>query len=57
MMINTTTQLNDFAKKAGVKTREQLLPELIKSKELVSANIAQLVSEAKLGVIVCYNRE
>ena len=44
MMIQNTSQLNDFAKKAGVKSREQLLPELIKSKELITPQLAKLIA-------------
>lgn len=44
MMISSTLQLNDFANREGVKTVDQLLPRLIESKELVSANIARLVT-------------
>ena len=44
MMISTTKQLNEFAQKAGVKHHGQLLPKLIEHKELVTSNIARLVT-------------
>ena len=44
-MINSIQDLNKFAEKVGVKSHSQLLPKLIEHKELVSSNIARLVTQ------------
>jgi hypothetical protein len=46
MMIQNIQQLNKFANREGVKTVDQLLPKLIESRELVSANIAKLIERS-----------
>lgn len=43
-MIDTFTKLNRFAEQADVKHQGQLLPKLIEHRELVSSNIARLVT-------------
>ncbi len=45
LMINTVLQLNRFAEKAGVKTRGQLLPALIEKQEIISFELAKLISD------------
>ena len=47
MMINSPTQLNDFARREGVRTKAQLLPKLIERQELINYEMAKLIIEHK----------
>lgn len=45
MMINNLKQLNDFVEKSGVKSENHIIPKLIESGEIVSAEIAKLLKQ------------
>lgn len=44
MMINNLKQLNDFVEKSGVKSENHIIPKLIESGEIVSAEIARVIT-------------